>query len=219
MSGRFPAALLAALLLIGTHAGAADGIDDGKRPPRQVFDPAGLLEPQAMREISGPLVRIFENEDIDVIVVVLTQIGDAPPGHVAKRLAAGWCASPLHAVVLHVPGHAESPWIAPGGRMIGAIQPDAVRDAVAQARRNASREPGDAAKVRAAAIETADMLRYWRANVIRRNEAIDAERIKIRLELETKARQQRVVMLTAAASVIPIAAGFALVFHLRRRLP
>ncbi|MDP3850062.1 MAG: hypothetical protein Q8Q59_06150 [Luteolibacter sp.] len=217
MMTRFSIAVMAALLFVSTQTRGAGDFEYGKRPTGAILDATGLLEPRILKEISDPLVRISRDEGIDVIVVVLSDIGAAPPEHVARRFAAEWCDSPLHAVVLHVPGHADSPWIVPAGELMDVIRPEIVSDAVAKARRNASREPGEHARIRAAATEAADMLRYWMGNAVRRGEVIETERTKIRLELETKSRRQRVFMLLAAASAIPLIVGFALVLHLLRK--
>ena len=86
--------------------------------------------------------------------------------------------------------------------------------------RRASREPTEPAKVRAAATEAADMLRFWAGTAINRREFLETARTEIRLEQETKARQWRIAMLTAAASLIPILCGAsAMVFIFRKKGP
>jgi hypothetical protein len=217
MNARLLTAMCALLLALRPAAIQAAGFEYGSRPPEPVFDPSGFLEPRVLREIAEPLARIHREENIDVIVVILKDLEGAPPEHVAGRFAAEWCDSPLHAVVLHVPGHAESPWITPAGKLSGVIRPEKIRDAVARARRNASREPGESAKVRAAATEAADMLRYWMGTAINRSESIENARAKIRAELETKARQRKIVMLGLAASAIPLLVGGTLLFYLPRQ--
>jgi hypothetical protein len=123
-------------------------------------------------------------------------------------------------VVLHVPGEKEAPWIVPDGKLIGSIKPEVVSQKVAEAMRNAAREPNEPAKVRAAATEAADMLRYWLRNAINRSEFLETERTKIRLELEKKARQKQITMLVAAASSVPLLIGVFLLFAaLKKRGP
>ncbi len=196
--------LLAFLLAVvcPTAANSAD-FEYGGRPPGSVFDPESVLDPATLAGISGPLERILRDEGVDVVVAILPSLDGAPPEFVAGRLAKAWCESPIHAVVLHVPGNKESPWIAPDGNLIDTIKPEVVAQKVADARRNASREPDEQAKVRAAATEAADMLRYWMRNAINRGEFLQTERTKIRLDLETKARQKRIALLVVAASAIP----------------
>jgi hypothetical protein len=202
-------ALLACLVSTGL---ADENFEYGLRPPKCVFDPAGVLEPDAVSEISAPLVQLKEAGLVDVVAVVLTSLGDAPPEHVARRFAAAWCSPRLHAVVLHVPGHDGSPWIVPGGDLIGVIQPDKINAAVAAAVRRATREPTDAGKVRAASVEAADMLRYWIGTAINRSEYLETERTRMRLELESKARLRRILLLSSVASIIPVLAGCTLLF-------
>jgi hypothetical protein len=203
------AAMLAAL-------SAAD-FEYGLRPPSSVFDPNGFLELQTVKEISEPLAQIFKNEGIDVIVIVLPDIGDAPPAHVAGRFAAEWCTSPIHAVVLHVPNHKDGPWIVPLGKLIEGIEPAKLSQSVAEAVRRAASEPSDTAKVRAAATEAADMLRFWTGTAINRRQFLETARTRIRLEQENKARQWRIAMLTAAASIIPILCGITALIHFLRK--
>lgn len=208
------------LLMAMIAALSAADFEYGLRPPSSVFDPNGFLEPRTVKEISEPLARIYKNEGIDVIVIVLPDIGDAPPAHVAGRFAAEWCTSPIHAVVLHVPGRKDGPWIVPLGRLIEGIEPAKLSQSVADAVRRAAREPGEPAKVRAAATEAADMLRFWTGTAINRREYIETARTQIRLEQETKARHWRIAMLTAAASFIPLLCGVsALIYFLRKSGP
>lgn len=162
MRALFP--YLLAWLLCLTCAPAADkalAFEHGVRPPNGVFDPLGLLDLPTLRQIEEPLPGLLHEESIEVIVVVLDNLDGAPPEFVAKRFADAWCTAPVHAVVLHVPGNEDSPWIYPHGKFLELMQSKAVSERVAQAKRNASREPTEADKVRAATVEAADMLRFW----------------------------------------------------------
>lgn len=183
----------------------------GRRPPHSVFDPNNILDPQAMIEISDPLLKIRDLEGIDIVVVILDDLAGDPPQRVAARFAAAWCDPRLHSVVLHVPGHADSPWIVPSGKLIENIKPELLAQTVADAQRRASREPKEIAKVRAAATEAADMLRYWMGTAINRNEFLQTARVKIQVELETRARQWRIASLMGVASVIPVVVGVSMI--------
>ncbi len=210
---------IALLIALAAPVRAAE-FEYGPRPPQSVFDPNGFLDPANLREISDPLATIYKTEGVDVIVVVLADLGDAPPEHVAGRFAEAWCTSPLHCVVLHVPGHAESPWIIPGGRLVGQLVPEQVAQAVDAASRRAASEPNPAAQVAAAAIEASDLLRYWMANAINRSEIIRTESTRMRAELQNKAARWRIVLLTAAVFAIPLVVGVSLlVVTLRNRGP
>lgn len=211
------AACLAALCMT---ASAAGDFEYGGRPPGSVFDPENFLDQATLNEISQPLSRILRDEGVDVIVVILKDLEGAPPEHVAGRFANAWCESPIHAVVLHVPGREDSPWIVPNGDLIDSIKPEVVSQKVAEAVRNSAREPKEPEKVRAAANEAADMLRYWLNNAINRSEYLQTERTKIHLELETKARRKQILLLAAAASVVPVLLGISfLVVMLRKPGP
>lgn len=208
--------------LLGLPCLAQEGMDFeyGPRPPLFVFDPGGLLEPEAVKEISDPLATLFQQEGIDVIVVVLGDLGKAPPDHVARQFAGAWCKSAFHCVVLHVPGREGSPWLVPSGKLTEMINREQIDHALEGARRRASSEPKDSDKVRAAATEAADLLRYWTANAINHSEMIQAETTRMRLELETKSRQSKIVLLAVAAAILPLVGGlWLLVTFLRNRGP
>lgn len=151
--------LLSGCLCLGNEK--AIDFEHGVRPPNGVFDPLGLLDAHTLRQIEEPLTPLLQEEKIEVIVVVLDDLGGAPPEFIARRFADAWCSSPVHAVVLHVPGNEDSPWIDPRGTFLERMPPNIVRERVTQAKRNAAREPTEADKVRAASVEAADMLRFW----------------------------------------------------------
>jgi hypothetical protein len=220
MSAKFLPAVLACMLAALSPARGGIEFEYGPRPPLFVFDPAGFFKPELVKEISDPLAAIYTKEGIDVIVVVLTDIGKAPPEHVAGRFAGAWCESPLHCVVLHVPGREDSPWIVPAGKLIGHLNPEQVQQAVADARRRASAEPKEADKVKAAATEAADMLRYWMANAVNHSELIQSESTRMRAELASKSRKLKITAMIAAAATIPIIMGISfLIVLLRKRGP
>jgi hypothetical protein len=170
-----------------------------------------------VKAISDPLATIQKNEGIDVLVIILSELENAPPEHVARRFAKAWCSSPIHCVVLHVPGRKDSPWIVPAGKLVEVLEPEQVRQAVEDGQRRAALETKEPDKVRAAATEAADMLRYWTNNVINRSEMIQTERTKMRVQLENKARLWRLAVLLAVASLIPITVGISLLIYCYRR--
>lgn len=215
-----PSIRLAICLLALAFNARAEDFEYGGRPPGSVFDPQNLLDPATRAEISLPLERIHRDEGVEVVVVILPKLDGAPPDFVAGRFANAWCKSPIHAVVLHVPGNKEAPWIVPDGKLIASIKPEVVSEKVAEAMRNSARESSEPAKVRAAATEAADMLRYWMRNAINRSEFLETERTKIRLELERKARREQITLLVAGASTVPVLIGtFMLFAALKKRGP
>lgn len=192
----------------------------GPRPPQSVFDPKDILEPVRAKAISDPLAALYQKERIDVIVVVLADLGNAPPEHVARSFASAWCESPMHCVVLHVPGREDGPWIVPGGRLVEYLNPAEVQQAVNNGRRRAASEAKDADKVGAAANEAADMLRYWMGNAINRDDMIRTESGRVRAELEAQSRRWKMGVMLTAGSVVPVIAGISLaIVFLRRRGP
>jgi hypothetical protein len=207
----------AALLTICPCAIRAAGFEPGPRPSVAVFDPHGILNADERLEISTSLGKILKDERVEVIAVVLENSDLSDPEVLATGMAEKWCESFAHAVVLHVPGREGTPWIAAGGELIRSIDPNEVRDELAAARRDASREADDISKIRTAANAAADMLRYWKGREVNRRAVIENERTLIRLELETKSRRQQIVMLTAAAAAVPLIAGVMLAVRLLGR--
>lgn len=202
------------------HPALRQSFEYGPRPPLSVFDPGGYLNPELAKAISDPLEAYFKKEGIDVIVVVLPDLGKAPPEHVARSFATAWCTSPIHCVVLHVPGREGSPWIVPDGKLVEHLNPAQVQQAVADARRRAASEAKDPDKVKAAATEAADLLRYWMANALNRSEMIQVESARMRLELEAKSRQWKITAMVAVVSAVSVLAGiWLLIVFLRRRGP
>lgn len=208
--------LLAMLSAVAVRAERTADFEYGPRPAMSVFDPGEALDPVIAKEISDPLVEVFRKEGVDVVVVVLKDMGNAPPEHVARQFSDAWCQSPIHCVVLHVPGKQDSPWIIPAGRMIVHLDPATVAKDVNDRQRRARSEPDDAHKVKAAAQEASDMLRYWLGSAILRSEKIQTESTRIRLEQEVIARKKQIAIFGALASIIPLVAGIALLIKLLR---
>jgi hypothetical protein len=185
-----------------------------------VFDPGGVLRPEVVKEISDPLTVIHQNEGIDVLVVVLADLNEAPAEHVARLFSKAWARSEIHCVVLHVPGRPESPWIIPAGKVTEVVPPAQIDKAVAEAWLRATREPDDAGKIRAAATEGADMLRYWSHHVINHREMLRTERLKLSVQQENEARLRKVGIALGLAATIPLAGGIWLIVRFfRKRAP
>lgn len=192
----------------------------GARPETSIFDPTSVLTLDEHKRISQPLREILKNEGLDVIIVVLPDIGDAPPQHVAKGFAEKWATTSVNSVVLHVPGHDGSPWIFPGNVMTRAIKPDHVRATLDAAEDRAAAEPTDYGKVRAASIEAADAMRYWLGGTLLRTEDLINRRLEWQLARERRERMLKLSAVLGAASLIPLAFGTAfLVIRIRARTP
>lgn len=201
-------------------AGGPQDFEYGARPPTAVFDPDDLLDEETENRLAAALAKTRADDKADVLVVVMKDLGQAPAGHVAKRFAIAWCEGPMHAVVLHVPGRADGPWIVPGGAMAEAINPELVRTSVEEAVRRAAQEPKDPDKVRAAALEASDMLRFWSGGAVIRSEQISERRALIRKDLESRSLSWRVrLFLITAACLTLLAILTCVVFLLRRKKP
>lgn len=189
----------------------------GPRPPLSVFDPDGFLKPELVKEISDPLTTINRNEGVDVIVILLTDLQGAPPEHVARCFADAWCSSPVQCIVLHVPGRKDSPWIFPAGKLIKLLDPLTVRQTVEEAEKRAALETNEPAKVRAAATEATDMLRYWMRNMVNHSELLQTSRDEAVTLFENKSRLRRAILLLVMACLIPLVAVVSMIYLLFRK--
>lgn len=183
------------------------GFRFGERPKNSIFDPAGVLTIQEQADVAEPLKKILATEGIDVIVVILPEIGDAPPEHVAQGFAEKWATTTVNSVVLHVPGREDSPWIFPGKVMVAMVKPEVVKESITVAERRAASEPTDFGKVRAASIEASDTMRYWMGGATLRSEAIISERVKKQLAYEGRQRLLKLAAVLGTAAMIPLVLG------------
>ena len=216
MTFRIFAIVLCFFATVRARAGEATDFLYGERPSESIFDPEGYLDAQLTQEISGPLA-VYSRDGIEVIVVILKSLEGAPPGHVAQQFAKAWCKSPIHCVVLHVPGEKDSPWIIPSGKLIEHLTPDQVQRAVADSHRRASSEPDDGHKVKAAANEATDMLRYWLANALNRSDLIIMQSARQREANEAKKFKLKMAAYIAVASIPSILLGLSLALRFYRR--
>lgn len=218
---KIPAALVSLLLCVAAEADQTQsGFKYGERPKNSIFDPTGVLTPQEQDRISEPLRAILRNEGIDIIVLILPDIGDAPPEHVIKGFAEKWATTTVNSVVLHVPGKEGSPWIFPGAVMTGAMKPEVVNESIDAARKRASAEPTDFGKVRAASIEAADAIRYWLGGELLRTEDMITRRLQWQLERERRERLLKLSGALGVAALIPLFFGAVfLVLRLKGRRP
>ena len=217
MIARIIPILFSLMLAVPVTAETASEFEYGPRPPLSVFDPDGFLEPELVKQISDPLTNIYKNEGVDVIVVILTDLQGAPPEHVARCFSDAWCSSPVHCIVLHVPGRKESPWIFPAGKLIDLLDPQTVRQSVETAEKRASLETKEPGKVRAASTEATDMLRYWMSNMVNHSELLKTERAKALAVFEDKSRLRRAVLLLVVACSIPLIACVSMIYFLFRK--
>ncbi|MBC7980249.1 MAG: TPM domain-containing protein [Armatimonadetes bacterium] len=210
--------LIAALMTGYAFPDTGDGFKFGKRPANSIFDPSEVLTLKQQKEISEPLKVILENEGIDIVVVILPEIGEAPPMHVANGFAAKWSTGPAHAVVLHVSDHSGTPWIKLGGAVTTTIKPEVISEYITAARKRAAAEPNDYEKIRAATTEAADALRYWLGGAILRSESLITERLRQQMAHEKRKRLLKLSAILGAAAAIPILFGLVvLIIRLRNR--
>lgn len=215
------AALLAMLLCMAAYGQQTQtNFRFGERPESSIFDPTGVLTLDEQKRISQPLQEILKSEGLDIIIVILPDIGDAPPHHVAKGFAEKWAKTHVNSVVLHVPGQDGSPWIFPGNVMTRAIKPEHVRATMDAAEDRAAAEPTDFGKVRAASIEAADAMRYWLGGALLRTEDLINARLEWQLARERRERMLKLSAMLGAAALIPLAFGTAFfVIRIRARTP
>ena len=180
----------------------------GTRPADAIFDPAEILLPKERKEIAAPLAKILENEGIDMLVIVLPEIGDAPAKHVATGFSDAWAVAPVNAVVLYVPGAAGSPWIFPGeviNRVV--VKPGKLDEWVSAGETRAAAESGNFGKIRAASVEAADIMRYCAGGAVLRTETIIDVRRAQQQAFEARRRLYKIALMVVLAGAIPLIAG------------
>ncbi len=196
------------------------GFKYGERPKNSIFDPSGVLTIKEQAQIAEPLAAVLANEGIDVIVVILPEIGDAPPVHVAQGFARKWNITDVNAVVLHVPGQPDTPWIFPGNVMTSLIHTEILADFIASAKKRAAAEPSDYDKVRAASIEASDALRHWIGGSSIQSEANIRSNQTANIASERRKSLLKITAAVGAASLIPLIFGVAfIVFRFSNKRP
>ena len=218
---RIIAAILTLFLsIVATGEQEQNDFNYGERPKNSIHDPGGVLTPQEREQISKPLLEILKNEKVDVLVVILREIGDAPPEHVAKGFADVWAKSEVNSVVLHVPGMEGSPWIFPGGHMTNVNRPDELRNAITSAQMRSAAEATDFGKVRAASTEASDILRYWKGGAMLWNERVLSHRKVLQSAFNQKRRRIKLMIVIGAAAFIPLVVGLTVLsIRIRNSMP
>lgn len=219
MISRLILILLLAAAAISISEGATD-FPHGPRPTQPVYDPAGVLTPDAAREIAGPLVELRQNDGPDVIVVILPELPVDGPAQAANRIAAEWSDAPIWCVVLAVPGNADSPWIIPSGTLDGRIPPQEIERLTARAHRRAAAQPTEPQKIGTAAQEATEMISDWAIRAKNDRETLLTESVRRQLEREARARQWKIIATFAATAIAIVLGGIAwLIARLRSRQP
>ncbi|MFT3990502.1 MAG: TPM domain-containing protein [Luteolibacter sp.] len=197
--------IISLLLVLPVFAQSEPPFEYGPRPPVPLFDPEGFLTPDQASKVIGPLEKVRKNDKIDVIAVVLPDLGDAPPKYVAQRFGDAWCDPNVHAVVLFSPNQKGGPWIVPGGKFLEVMKPGEVEKKIDEARRRSAREPYDSSKIISACTEATDLLRYWTGGLITQGETFQIQRGIFLQERERQKLLLKSIGLAAACAIIPVA--------------
>jgi len=197
-----------------------DAFQYGPRPPAPIFDPTNFLTPDQTAKIVIPLEAICARDGVDIFVVILPDIGDAPPEHVAGGFATAWCNQEMNAIILYSPSRKDSPWIVPGGRTLDLIKRPLIDKAISEAQHRAAREPFESGKIRAASTEAADLLRVWKGSTITQGEEIKSWRETLLAQRQNQFSGWKLIALAAGCAFIPsILVLWLLIRHLRQRGP
>lgn len=207
---------LAILCTTGIFCRAAD-FEYGSRPPSGILDVPGVLGQQELESISRPLRQLREKEGIDIMVVIFPTLDGSPPRHIASNFAKVWCDKTMHAVILHVPGEKDSPWIFPGGELVENTPQENLAAKVSAAARHARAEPTDSAKIRTATTETGDAMRYLLGSQVQQSRTKEVLR-KVNLARAEKFYYMRKALLYGVpAALLALAVFCMLVFVALRR--
>ncbi|MFD0894928.1 hypothetical protein KBB96_04065 [Luteolibacter ambystomatis] len=195
------------LFVLGWHPARAESpsFEYGPRPDNSIYDPEQSLSPEMAKRLGDELIHLQSRERADVIIVLLPSIGELPPEHVARRFDEAWGKDVLHAVVLDVAGRNDGPWIHVGGEVTNSDRKEVIPRMTKDALRLARQEPDRESCLRSASIQTSDILRYLKGKVKTQVEVYQSERFRERQQKERDAEQRRILLVSAAAGVVPLA--------------
>lgn len=168
--------LILCMFLLLRHTAPGAEFEYGTRPVEMILDVPHILKPAEIDRISETLKTTRDTDHIDVVVVILPSLEKTPPPVVAANFAKAWCSPVAHAIVLHVPGEKDSPWIFPGGDLISAAKPGIVEERIARILRHSRAERSPAEKLRVAATETTDLLRFLFHGLDNRSRLLEIQR-------------------------------------------
>lgn len=192
----------------------------GPRPENAVFDPDSLINNTLAKDISVGLAEVFKNETIDIMVIILKDLGNAPPEFVAKRFEKEWSKSPFNCVVLYVPGPSSNPLLFPSKKVSEYHDPDKIVDVIADTEKKIAGKSGDDEKIKTAAVEAVDMLRYWINTVIITSNTLHQQQEALNYFKKRREQRIRYLILLVIATLIPsISAIWILVAYLKRLRP
>jgi hypothetical protein len=192
----------------------------GPRPPTAVFDPDGLIDATFAAEISMGLAEVLKNEVIDIIVVVLKDIDNAPPEYIAKMFATAWARSPFNCVVLYVPGRTDNPWLFAAKKVTEFHDLKDVEIILSDVRQRILEKSGETERLKTATQEAVELMRYWINTVVITSNTLRQQQETI--NYYKKRREERIwyLILFSVAFFIPsIAAVWLLVRQLKRLRP
>ncbi|MFK7851954.1 MAG: hypothetical protein AB8D78_13345 [Akkermansiaceae bacterium] len=149
----------------------------------------------------------MENEQIDLLIIIHPEIGDAPPEFIAKNFAEIWIESKIHAVVFHVPGNPESPWIVPSESSDSFAGSKRLKELLSEGEKRAAAEPDDFRKVRAASVEAADLMRFIIGEAVLNIENTNERKSERQLEFQSRARLLRLSAILGAVAFFVLAVG------------
>ncbi len=192
----------------------------GPRPKNAVFDPDGQIGTKLAKDISDGLAEVLKNESIDIMVIILKDLGNAPPEFVANRFEKEWSKSPFNCVVLYVPGASNNPLLFPSKKVSEYHDPDEIIDVISDTEKKIAEKNGTDEKVKTAAVEAVDMLRYWINTVIITSNTLHQQQEVLTYFKKRREQRIRYLVLLGVATLIPsISAIWILVAYLKRLRP
>jgi len=201
------AAIFVMLLVLAWLPARAENssFEYGPRPENSIYDPEQSLSQEMAKRLADELTHLQSRERADVVIVLLPSIGELPPEHVARRFDEAWGKDVLHAVVLDVAGRNDGPWIHVGGEVTNSDRRDIIPRMTKEALRLARQEPDRESCLRSASVQTSDILRYLKGKVKTQVEEYQSERFREHQQKERDAEQKRILLVSAASCLLPLA--------------
>lgn len=189
------------------------------KPARQVSDEHGWLTQDERLRWENRLSEWKSTHGVDIHLVILPNLHNTPPEHVAEQIATHWGERSLYGVVLHVPG-GDGPHLWWDGEIIKSIQldPRARREMISRMEKRSRSQIAERERVFYAMEEMSDTLRVIRAQ--------HAQMLKLRDKWNEKVFQQwsdnrlsrrSKIIIAAAAAFTALVILIVLIRYLRKR--
>lgn len=196
--------ILAFLGVVNFAAAQVDDDDDDvskipQRPYGQILDSARWLSLEEKGTAQKELSRLYEENQIDVFLVTLSEQPPQGAAVYARKLGETWSKAPVWCVVFHVPGDPSGFHVEAGGVEMARQKID---QAVAEAVKRARRENTEKERVMAAWKECSEGLRFVHASAQRHNERVVEVKKGMRSSYAQDKKREKILIAAAGLALV-----------------